>query len=168
MDENKKKWRRRMLIAGMTLSLLAYGGYEHVYVPQYEIMDETHQEFACYSQGRIFIGNRRFLIGLKDLKEGDILVLDQRNNSDPNMKIISSYQITDKNVRNEILEVLCRYEEMYPSDWDRTIESMRLEWFWHNMSYDFNHQTNRTKDVDLDNNDQDIYDNDILRRILKI
>ncbi len=168
MDENKKKWRRRMLIAGMTLSLLAYGGYEHVYVPQYEIMDETHQEFACYSQGRIFIGNRRFLIGLKDLKEGDILVLDQRNNSDPNMKIISSYEINDKDVRNEILEVLCRYEEMYPSDWDRTIESMRLEWLMHNLSYDFNNQQHRTRDVDLNNDDERYYDNWFLNLILKI
>ncbi len=168
MDENKKKWRRRMLIAGTVLALLLYGGCEHVYVPQYEIMDESVQEFACYSQGRIFIGNKRFLRSIKDLKMGDILVLDQRDGDDPNMKIISSYQITDKNVRNEILEVVCRYEEMYPSDWDRTIESMRLEWLMHNLSYDFNNQQPRTKDVDLNNDDEDYYDNWFLNLLFKI
>ena len=168
MDENKKKWRRRMLIAGMTLSLLAYGGYEHVYVPQYEIMDESSQEFACYSQGRIFIGNRRFLTSIKDIQKGDILVLDQRHSDDPNMKIISSYEINDKDIRNEILEVLCRYEEKYPSEWDRTIESMRLEWLMHNLSYDFCNQQGRTKDVDLNNQDEDYYRNDLLNLIFKI
>ena len=168
MDKNKKQWRRRMLIIGTTLALLAYGGYEHVYVPQYEIMDESCQEFACYSQGRIFIGNKSFLARLKNLREGDILVLDQRDGDDPNMKIISSCDINNKDIRNEILEVLCRYEEMYPSKWDRTIESMRLEWLMHNLSYDFNNQQHRTKDVDLNNGDQDYYDNWFLNLILKI
>jgi len=168
MNENKKKWRRRMLIAGMTIALLTYGGYEHFYVPQYEIMDESSQAFATYSQGRIFIGNIRFLASIKDLQKGDILVLDQRHNDDPNMKIISSYEINDKDIRNEILEVLCRYEEKYPSEWDRTIESMRLEWLMHNLSYDFNNQQHRTKDVDLNNDDEDYYDNCLLNLIFKI
>ena len=167
-DKNKKQWRRRMLIIGTTLALLTYGGIDHVYVPQYEIMEESCTEFACYSQGRIFIGNAYFLRHLTDIKEGDVLVLDQRNSSDPNMKIISSCEITDKDVRNEILEVLCRYEEMYPSKWDRTIESMRLEWLMHNLSYFFEHETKRTKDVDLNNGDQEYYDNYILNKIFKV
>ena len=84
------------------------------------------------------------------------------------MKIYSSYRIDDRDLRNEILEVLCRYEECYPSPWDRTIESMRLEWLMHNYSYFFNHETNRTEDVDLNNKEEEYYDNPILRRMFKV
>ena len=84
------------------------------------------------------------------------------------MKIITSYTITDKNIRNEILEVLCRYEELHPSPWDRSIESMRLEWLAHNISYLFHNQRHRTADVDLDNNDEKYYKKSIFNKILKI
>ena len=167
MDKKRRRLKRSLLALSMAILLVSYGSYEHVYHPNYEILDEKDLAFARYSRGKIYIGDKCFLEGICP-NEGDILVLDDRFDDNPDMKIYSSSDISDKEIRNEILEVLCRYEECYPSPWDRTIESMRLEWFWHNMSYDFNHQTNRTKDVDLDNNDQDIYDNDILRRILKI
>ena len=163
----RKKLRRRMMTIGLISAMLAYGGIDHVYVPQYEILEHS-KAFARYSKGNIYIGSRAFLNSLKDIQPGDILVLDQRKSNDPNMKIFASSEIRDKNIRNEILEVLCRYEECYPSDWDRTIESMRLEWLMHNLSYDFNHEQHRTYDVDLNNGDQEYYDNIILNKIFKL
>ncbi len=84
------------------------------------------------------------------------------------MKIYSSYRIHDKEIRNDILEVLCRYEVCYPSRWNRSIEFMRLEWTIHNISYLFHNRRDRTRDVDLDNFDEKNYDKKILNKILKL
>ena len=94
--------------------------------------------------------------------------MDERDDDDPNFKIYNSCRITNKDERNEILEILCQYEKDYPSNWNRTIESLRLEWFAHNFFYFFDYQTHRTTDVDLNNGDEKIYDNSLLRRILKL
>ena len=164
----KKKWKRRLLMLSCVILLLSYQ-YEHTYDPQYEILNEDDGAFASYSDGLIYIGDKYYLDHLDSLSEGDILVEDLRNKkSDPDLKVIDSYKVTDKDKRNEILEVLCEYEECYPSDWDRSIESMRLEWFAHNLSYDFDFARDRSTDVDLDNDDEEKYDNKILRRILKL
>ena len=167
---DKKKIKKKLLAVSAALVLLTtYGSIEHDYNPQYQIIDEQPcGPFGCYSCGYIYIGSKSYLASLTDINENDILVEDQRFSSDPNMKIYSSYRIDDRDLRNEILEVLCRYEECYPSPWDRTIESMRLEWLMHNYSYFFNHETNRTEDVDLNNKEEEYYDNPILRRIFKV
>ncbi len=166
---DKKKLKRNLLAASAALVILAsYGSIDYEYHPNYEIVDEICGPFGCYSCGNVYIGSRNYLRSLTNITENDILVEDQRFSADPNMKIYSSYRITDKDIRNEILEVLCRYEECYPSPWDRTIESMRLEWTMHNFSYYFNNETNRTRDVDLDNDEQEYYDNPVLRKILKL
>ena len=159
--------KRRLLLLGCIIFLLNHYSYDYEYHPHYEILSEDDLAFARYSLGKIYIGDKCFIDSICP-EEGDILVEDDRFGTNPDMKIYYSNEITDKEIRNEILEVLCRYEECYPSPWDRTIESMRVEWYWHNVSYDFNHQTNRTRDVDLDNDDEYKYDNDIMRRILKL
>ena len=166
---NKKTKRKLMAISAALILSTTYMSIDHEYHPNYEIIAENPcGPFGCYSCGYIYIGSKAYLSSLTNLTEDDILVEDQRFSSDPNMKIYSSYRIDDKDIRNEILEVLCRYEECYPSPWDRTIESMRLEWLMHNISYYFDHQTHRTEDVDLDNNEQDYYDKPILNKILKL
>ena len=45
---------------------------------------------------------------------------------------------------------------------------MRVEWIMHNISYFFDYERHRTTDVDLDNNDEKVYNNTILRKILKL
>ena len=168
MKNNKLK--KGLAYVGILILIISGYNYEHKYNPKYEILEENYDAFARYSKGKIYIGTKSYLIGCIDkIEDGDIIILDQRNSqNDPNMKIISSYKITDKDIRNEILEVLCKYEEKYPSKWNRTIESMRLEWFMHNISYKLNLEQDRTGDVDLDNNDEEYYDNEIIRRIFKL
>ena len=163
---NTKK--KKLALIGALAILLTYHSIDYQYHPTYEILEEQEDAFATYSEGRIFIGNGKFLKSLTDVNDKDILILDERNKEDPNFKIFNSASITNKNIRNEILEVLCRYEECFPSRWDRTIESMRVEWFMHNLSYFFEYQRNRTTDVDLNNNDENYYNNPILRKILKL
>lgn len=165
--KDKKYWRKRMLIAGTVLALLAYGGIDHVYTPQYEILEQS-KAFARYSKGMVYIGSQAFLDSLKNIQPGDVLVLDERRDDDPSMKIYSSAEIENLNERNEILEILCRYEECDPTEWSRSMESMRLEWLLHNWSYYLNHKKNHTYDVDLNNKDEKVYDILILNKIFKI
>ena len=163
-----KKIRKKAIILGAILALLTYHSIDYQYHPSYEILEESDEAFARYSKGRIFIGSKAYLAKLKDVGENDILVEDLRHSNDPNFKIHNSCLITDKNIRNEILVVLCEYEKCNPSEWSRTIESMRLEWLMHNLSYTFNYELHRTTDVDLNNNDEKIYDDILLRKVFKI
>ena len=57
---------------------------------------------------------------------------------------------------------------MYPSEWDRSLESMRLEWFCHNASYYMNYKIDSSYEVDLNNKDEDKYDSEVLRRFLRL
>ena len=109
---DKKKIKKKLLAVSAALVLLTtYGSIEHDYNPQYQIIDEQPcGPFGCYSCGYIYIGSKSYLASLTDINENDILVEDQRFSSDPNMKIYSSYRIDDRDLRDEILEVLCRYE----------------------------------------------------------
>ena len=162
------KKRNKIIALGALAALLAYHGIDYQYTPNYEIYDENDDAFGRYSKGKVYIGNTEYLESLKNINEDDILVLDHRYGENPFMKVYNSNIITDKEVRNEILEVLCEYEKCYPSPWDRTIESMRVEWLMHNVSYFFDYESHRTRDVDLDNNDEHNYDNILYRKILKL
>lgn len=164
-DNIKNKYNKKLLFIGILVLLLTTWLSKHKYKTNYEILDE--EAFAKYSNGLVYIGDEEFINSI-DANDGDILIIDERTSSDPNMIICNSCDITDKDIRNEILEIICCYEEMYPSKWERSIESMRLEWLCHNMSYYFNYKTDETSEVDLNNEDEDKYDNKILNRILKI
>ena len=144
-----KKWKKTLI--GLSI-LIALGNYciEHNYdTSDIEIVDGYC--YATYSDGNVYIGDKCFLRGV-DCNDGDVLV----------------EELIDKDKRNEILEILCCYEREYPSNWDRSIESMRLEWFMHNIGYDNGLATNRTKDVDLNNGDENKYNNKVLSKILRI
>ena len=160
-----KKWQKTLIGLGIFIALCSYNLDNSYDTSAVEIVNEDY--YATYSGGAVYIGDRCFLDGI-DCNEGDILVEDLRYNDDPDMKVINSIDIKDKNKRNEILEILCSYEEDNPSTWNRSIESMRLEWLMHNISYDYGLEKRRTKDVDLDNEDEDEYDNKVLSKIFKL
>lgn len=157
---------KRKVFAGLGIVLILAYPYKHKYRSNYCILDD--EAFASYSGGLIYIGNEEYINNLDNVNDGDILVIDERYKNDPNMIICNSCDIKDKDTRNDILEVLCCYEEMYPSNWDRSIESMRFEWYCHNMAYYFDYKIDDSKEVDLNNADEEKYDNKILRRIFRI
>lgn len=142
--------------------------YKHKYNPNYCILEENADAYASYSNGLVYIGDENYINSLKNVNPNDVLIIDERNLSDPNMLICNSYVIDNKDLRNEILEIICSYEKDHPSNWDRTIESMRFEWFCHNVSHFFNYRTDRTSEVDLNNKDEDKYNQKVLSRIFKI
>ena len=68
-----------------------------------------------------------------------ILVFDARksNKDSPNMQIWNSHMIDESAKQREILEILVKHDQMYPSypSWGRTVDSMLVEWDAHNDYY---------------------------------
>ena len=162
--DGMKKETKRLLAIGSILALLTYYGVDYKYHPSYEIYEDSSEAFGRYSKGNIYIGSLKKLLSLENVSIDDILVLDQRFSECPNMKILNSYRVNDKEDRNDIIEVLCKYEECDPSPWERTRESMVVEWEVHNIFP----LSDRTNDVDLNNEDEKKYDNILLRKLLKL
>ena len=107
-----------------------------------------------YQYGTIYIGDEEYLNSIDSLKKNDLLVLDSRSDTDPDLKVIDAYKIDDPIIRDEILECLLFYEEIFPTDWERSLNSMRREWYVHHTLYVLGYQVDRTKDVDFNNNDE--------------
>ena len=106
----------------------------------------------------IYIGNDAYLKSINDLKDTDVLVLDDRMNvNDPNVRIYDSYKIKNPEIREKIVDGLLLYEDMYPTDWYRTKKSMIREWVVHNYMYQLGYKINSTIAVDFNNNDEMAY-----------
>ena len=162
----KKRTKRIITSITAALMLLVYYNYDYKYVPNYEIVCKSNHCFATYSKGNVYIVKN--INKIPNVSPDDIIIIDDTKSNDPDFKIISSYLITDKNIRNDIIEIIFEYASLHPSKWNRTRESMRLEWFVHNFLYQFNYERNRTTDVDFNNNDEEQYKKEFYNKILKI
>lgn len=124
--------------------------------------------FATYSQGKVFICSKDNEESVSRLcSEKDLIVLDERDEEDPNMVVLKSYSVNDVFTMKEVLNIMLTYEHINPSNWDRTYESMRNEWMCHNLSYMCNYHTDRTADADFNNLDEDIYKDINVIRLIK-
>ena len=110
-----------------------------------------------YQSGTIYIGDEEYLETITNLNANDVKVLDRREDPDPNLKIYDSYKIKNDEIREEIIDALLLYEEEFDTDWDRSKTSLEREWTIHNYCYDYGYETKRTKDVDLNNEDEITY-----------
>ena len=146
-----------------SISISLYNN-EYVYEPEYVILDETDGAYGKYSDGLVYIGNKSYINEINEFNDGDILI----NENGKYVRILSSYKVIDKDKRNEILCILKDYEINHNSKNIRSIESMRMEWFIHNLLYEYDFQIERTRDVDFENWEEYLYKNKILSRILKI
>ena len=123
--------------------------------------------FGSYRNGNVYIANKKIINKIYKKETNNVYIIDSRNDHNPDMYICDSSKIKDKDEMNDILELLLEYENMFPSTWDRSIESMRNEWDVHNILYNFNLLEGHTKSVDLDNEDEDKFDSKILTKILR-
>ena len=110
-----------------------------------------------FTLGNVYIGDKDYLDSIEGKEDNDILVLDQRDAEDPNIKIIDSFRVNDPDAMDEVLYRIMKYEEENPSGWDRTFDSMKYEWHIHNLAYNLNYEVARSRDVDLNNNDERMY-----------
>lgn len=132
-----------------------------------EICSTSIFPYGTYRNGNIYIcklGEEEYY--LENTSSNDIVCVDGREQSDANMKIMSSYKITNRQDMEEILRVLERYEYENPSKWNRTIPAMKNEWVVHNACYFLGLQTDRTDDVDLNNEDESLYNLEFITKIL--
>lgn len=167
---NKKLRIKTLIFLYATLGLTVYLFNDHDYKDNnYIIYDTIDEPFGAYSKGNIYIGNHKYIESVKGkIKYGDVLIEQgYKSSNDSNYKIYSSYLIKDKEDRNDILNVLKKYNLLTNFDFNRTIESMRIEWTIHNILYELGIEKNRTKDVDLNNEDEKIYSDPVLKRIIK-
>nr|MBP3258742.1 hypothetical protein [Bacilli bacterium] len=162
-----EKKAKKKIFTVITLSMVLWiYSHDHKYSSNYEVLDDI--AYARYENGNIYIGNEEYINSLIDISEYDILVVDERNSSDPNFKIINSYRITDKDTRNDIICAICDYNSEYPCDYYRSVESMRLEWFIHNVSYNLHYEVDRSRDVDFEISEEDDYDSKVLSKLFKL
>lgn len=159
------KLEKNIITLGIVISLLSSSCKGLEINKGYEIIEDGSScAYARYKDGLIYIGDEEYILGLNPL-EHDILVIDKRDSDNPDMKVISSYQIDDPLIRKNIIEVLQEYEKENPSLWDRTTESMEVEWSMHNIFYQLDYEKDRSSDVDFDNKDEEIYSNKVLKKL---
>ena len=160
------KFIKRLFMSVFAIIMLLVIRYDERIFPYYKIIDKDGI-FGVYRDGNVYIGNINFLKKLKNTTEKDILIVDNRNMDDPTIKVLNSYKIVDNNTQNEILHIILEYEKKYPSNWNRTMRSLKKEWIAHNLLYYFDYQINRTVDVDFNNNDENAYSKDALKDTVK-
>ena len=166
------KKRTKIVITSLSLAALMFTYYniDYKYTPKYEIVGyvDSIKPYATYSLGNLYIIKDISLIDKISLSKNDVIILDQREDNNPNIRIMSSCNITNREARNEIIEIIQEYNRVYPSNWKRTNESLRLEWFVHNLLYNLDYKLEHTTDVDLDNNDEDYYNKPFFNHLIKI
>lgn len=155
-EEATEKENEKIYIIGEELSKEKFGGNIYTY------------EYACRAdslsfEGKVYIldlpksltnSEKEQIADGLDIKEQDYVVIDYRGRTDPDMQIRCSYRADNPDIRKCVLDILLKYEENHPSDWDRTYKSMNSEWYMHNMAYRAGYNIERSKHVDLNNKDE--------------
>ena len=110
--------------------------------------------YATMGKINIYIGTQKYINSMIDGNPQNIYIIDSRNGSNPDMAIYDSYKIKNIDDIITILEIILKYESDNPSNWERSIESMKNEWIIHNICYHLNIERDRTQKVDLDNDEE--------------
>lgn len=164
--------KRGLVIVGLSLLLLNFSHEEKHYVSKIRINEDIEEDdityFAEYNLGKVYICDPKDVSKVKRLlDENDILVIDKRCTDNPDMCIYNSCEIDDSQTIVDVLCILEEYERINPTDWNRSFKSMYNEWLVHNMFYSINIRKDSTAHVDLDNDDEKLFDSSILYKILR-
>ncbi len=93
----------------------------------------------------------------QSIGDTDFVVLDYTHLADPCLQVRDSYRADNYYVRACIIDILTEYDSENNTKWERTKESMEIEWYVHNLSYAAQYKTERAKHVDLNNEDENVY-----------
>ena len=100
----------------------------------------------------------------KNISERDVVIVDKRNETIPDIQWRNSYITRSRNETRKILAVIAKYARENPIadvQWDRTVSSMETELRYHNWGYIIATNSNnpnqnlieRAKHVDFDNSE---------------
>ncbi|MBQ7876637.1 MAG: hypothetical protein IJ316_05030 [Clostridia bacterium] len=93
----------------------------------------------------------------QSIGENDYVVIDYTHLKDARLQVRNSYRADNYYVRDCIIDVLLQYDNENNTPWQRTKETMEIEWYVHNLSYAAGYKTERAKHVDLNNEDENVY-----------
>ncbi len=105
--------------------------------------------------GRLYIVTKDLDQNAQTVGENDFFALDRRTAADPEYIVMNSYLAGTDGVIRALCQRLLEHEELYPTDWERTLESMVSEWKMHNMAYAMGYKTDHSQHVNLNNADED-------------
>ena len=132
-----------------------------------ESIDNPHYIGSC-DIGDVYLGTKEEIECLELSNIDGILIVDERDAKDPNIQIIDSYNISTTSSMKDVLKIVKNYDEKNPSKWSRTIKSMINEWWIHNLCFIHDYYCGNTRDVDLNNADEEIFKTfDIKKLLLK-
>ena len=161
----KTKNKRKIIIL-LSLYLVLLFSPKNKEEKNIEFLTQGIYQTTTYSKGKVYITTCDNIETLYNEESDDIYVLDQRTLNNPNMEILNSYRITSKSQIEELIKILLKYEELYPSSWNRSYYSLLNEWQIHNICYKYNYDEESTRHVDLDNKDEKKYNIDELTMLL--
>lgn len=88
----------------------------------------------------------------------DVVIIDETNVKDPNIKIVDSYKINNiEEMLNIIDEIIAYSKENNVNGWDRNKYGMFVEWMLHNMAYYVGFFTENSRNVDFSVSEEKFY-----------
>ncbi len=148
-----KLYERNLSLTGIPFPDGEYD-YTHggvIYTYPFRVSVTRYEEFA----GNVYIVKKSLDREPLSITDNDYVVLDSRTNSDPEFVVIDSYRADNSALIRRICKILLDHEELYPTDWERTLDSMVGEWQIHNAAYAMNYRVDKAKNVNLNNDDED-------------
>lgn len=119
---------------------------------------------GSYNKGRgyVYVVTEDQLDIMEEKEKNVVVIVDKRSPispdpaHDPNMQILDSYRITNTNQQKEIAQLMLNYNTANPVSpaWNRTLDSLVLEWEIHNNVYRTGFFQINTKDCDFNNGDE--------------
>lgn len=167
-----EKDNRKKILAYISMLLillsLSHCKRKNIDIEDYCVEEASQDTCYSYKEGKVYICSscEEAEELSNECDKADIIVVDQSDYKDPNMKILSSYRVTDTEEMRQILQIIKGYCASKESHWDRSIESMQNEWVIHNICSSLLIRNDRTDDVDLNNGDEIIYKSKIISKIL--
>ncbi len=122
-----------------------------IYTYPFRVSASIYDEFA----GNMYIVQKSLNREPLSITDNDYVVLDGRANGDPEFEVIDSYRADNSVLIRRLCSILLEHEELYPTDWERTLDSMVGEWQIHNAAYAMNYRVDKSKNVNLNNGDED-------------
>ena len=106
-------------------------------------------------RGNLYIVSTELDREAQTIGENDYFAVDRRDRSDPEFVVIASYRANTDGIIRQLCQLLLDHEGAYPSDWDRTLDSMVEEWEMHNLAYSMDYKPDHSADVNLNNADEE-------------
>ncbi len=125
-----------------------------------ETTQPSIKAYSTYGDGTgnvYFVDNVKAAIELEsNINNSDVVIIDNRTASDPNMQMRHSYKITNNKHQKEIAQIMLNYNDdnLVNPAWSRTLKSIVQEWDYHNYAYSFNVKRDRTAHTDFNNADE--------------